>query len=811
MVEDKPKILLIADVPGWAFDTICQGIKHYLSEYYHFDIVYENQINSIDLKQYDLIHLHSSWKHFLLQNLPKEILVTTIHGYFEIEHIYPPGYVDQIPERFSAVSVVCKGLKGFIRQFVPHVSVTSAGVETDQFYPVEKFAKPNFVVGWAGSIDNHHGNARVRELMQPAVERAGCDLILAAREQNFITHENMPEFYQNLDCYVCTSRTEGHPLSVLEAASCGIPILSTPVGIVRELVENGTNGLIVEPTVDSVSGAITRLRDNPDMVAKMGRAIRQTVLEKWSWQIRSKAFKQFYDSVLSESIHHSRKRNIQWWIDHGGSEWLEEVRRGDKEHGHYSKQESENERFFKDRIPPGWSVLEVGCGYGRMLQSLCDGRSGFSVGLDRSMLMLQQAKSYLGLSFFSKLILGDARRLPIVDKSFDVTFTSDFLIHTDFDDIKKVVLELVRVSRKCIIHFENKTVDEPSFVSNWHDGCWAHDYKELYGRLGYITDIIHQDEIAKDIYVVKLNKDEANHYVKIQRKGGANALKNPTSIGYANRNISYNQYQTNTTIHRNFTHNFLPLLSIIIPFRQREIWRIENSLKSLRSQDRNSQIPIPEIIVVDYSPIINDPALLECLSKSDATYVGYKTTNIWNRAHALNIGIRNASGYCILCTDTDIIFPKDFLQLVYDQFQINGENIFIICSVRDIPYSLVSGPISIEKEFDALLRESQQRGHLATGGCQISRRRWLYKVRAYDQKFVWWGGEDDDMYYRAIMDGLKIIDLSDQTSFLHQWHPNVWHLAENRNNLHLHAHNVRHLHQMYNLKIIQRNDPNWGF
>jgi hypothetical protein len=48
------------------------------------------------------------------------------------------------------------------------------------------------------------------------------------------TYETMQDFYHSIDALVCTSSTEGGPLGVFEAIACGIPVISTNVGLVRE-------------------------------------------------------------------------------------------------------------------------------------------------------------------------------------------------------------------------------------------------------------------------------------------------------------------------------------------------------------------------------------------------------------------------------------------------------------------------------------------------------------------------------------------------------------------------------------------------
>ena len=805
MTKSKPNILLIADVPGWAFEIICRALQHHLSDYYNISIVFENQLNMIDLRHFDLIHLHSSWKHGLVQRLPREKLVTTIHSFFEIDHIYPANYLEQLCDKFAGVSVVCKGLQEYVQHYVPRVALTSAGVDTVRFYPIEKDRTSEFRVGWSGSLNNHYGNARVQELLLPAVKKVGCKIELASREERFVPHRQMPDFYHEIDCYICTSRSEGHPLGVLEAASCGIPVISTPVGIIPELIEHGHNGFIVDANVDSIAHAIALLRENPSLAASIGRAIRRTIINEWSWKVRSRGFARFYDSLLHETVHSSRKKNIQWWIDHGGSEWCEEIKRRDKEHGYYSRQEAMDVAFFKENVPTDASVLEIGCGYGRMFKKIKAGHRGLIFGLDRSLKMLLQAKMYVKSCNANRFILADARQLPLADNCVDFVYTAEFLIHVDLQDIKLVIRELLRVSRKGILHIENSSVSESRFANNWHDGCWVHDYKALYRKRGYQIRTIHRETLRQDIYFIQLERIQQSN--KKQKYPGPGIRPCDDDVKVVRRD---NPHIKSALSDKKNGSTKLPLLSIIIPFRQREIWRINNCLFSLRSQTRHSRIPSPEIIVVDYSPEINDLKLLACVAKYGAKYIGYQTEAVWNRSHALNIGIRQSSGSFVLCTDADIIFHHEFLKTVYFYIRDNAEDIFIISSVNTLPAGLVHGAIDPLKEFKVLSEKSKPLDVLATGACQLTTRHWLDKIRGYDQKFIWWGGEDDDMYFRAMVDGLKIVNVTEQTCLLHQWHPSVWHLPENKDKLHLHTGNVRYLAHVQKIKSVLRNDCDWG-
>lgn len=70
--------------------------------------------------------------------------------------------------------------------------------------------------------------------------------------------EEMPLFYNGLDLFVLASHSEAFPMVLLEAGACKIPVVSTTVGGIPELITNGENGFLVEPK-DTVSlGKILR-------------------------------------------------------------------------------------------------------------------------------------------------------------------------------------------------------------------------------------------------------------------------------------------------------------------------------------------------------------------------------------------------------------------------------------------------------------------------------------------------------------------------------------------------------------------------
>ena len=86
------------------------------------------------------------------------------------------------------------------------------------------------------------GEGPERECLEGLTIRLGLDG--KVRFTGFV--ENMEEVYSLLDMLVIASSTEGVPLTVLEAMKHGIPVVSTAVGGIPEVIEDGVDGLIVD-------------------------------------------------------------------------------------------------------------------------------------------------------------------------------------------------------------------------------------------------------------------------------------------------------------------------------------------------------------------------------------------------------------------------------------------------------------------------------------------------------------------------------------------------------------------------------------
>jgi colanic acid/amylovoran biosynthesis glycosyltransferase len=89
--------------------------------------------------------------------------------------------------------------------------------------------------------------------------------------------------WQRASVAVLTSEYEGVPVSLMEAAACGVPAVATAVGGVPELIEDGVTGLLAPPgDAEAVAERLERVLLDPALAARLGAAARTRVEREYS-------------------------------------------------------------------------------------------------------------------------------------------------------------------------------------------------------------------------------------------------------------------------------------------------------------------------------------------------------------------------------------------------------------------------------------------------------------------------------------------------------------------------------------------------
>ena len=113
---------------------------------------------------------------------------------------------------------------------------------------------------------------------------------------------DVPEILNAADVFVLSSAWEGNPLSVMEAMAAGTPVISTAVGGVPELIEEGESGLLVPPgDARALGGAMQYMLKNPEVRTFMGRASAGRAVEHFDLKVMTEAYEELYRATVAKS------------------------------------------------------------------------------------------------------------------------------------------------------------------------------------------------------------------------------------------------------------------------------------------------------------------------------------------------------------------------------------------------------------------------------------------------------------------------------------------------------------------------------
>jgi glycosyltransferase involved in cell wall biosynthesis len=119
------------------------------------------------------------------------------------------------------------------------------------------------------------------------------------RSQPFAAHEEVATYLRAADLYVHATRADNHPLAVLEALACGLPVVSGRVGGIREQLTEET-GVLVEPgNVEALAAAIDSLLSDEERRARMSASAASAARDRFGLERQVQAYLDLYEEIAA--------------------------------------------------------------------------------------------------------------------------------------------------------------------------------------------------------------------------------------------------------------------------------------------------------------------------------------------------------------------------------------------------------------------------------------------------------------------------------------------------------------------------------
>ena len=336
---DKPEITCVVDALGWVQESRIKYLSRYIDEY---------ELLTLTAKQFASLWnrgklpsrrvYFASWRipYALVRSRLCEFLDSDFHHFMAsvTSHYNIGGGIDPSKalatgtepqeafdsaiasiKQFKVVTANSRILYNLLYPHLDQMIYAPNGVDTSFFSPAAKriYDPKHMRVGWVGKVKA----AKNYELVEEAFNRLGSEGFIAevlaftkdVRKGKFLTKPQMKKFYQKIDYYLCTSWHEGTPNPALEAAACGVPIITTRVGNMPDLIEDGKNGFFIDPDINSLLERFRKIRRlNPAQYSDLSRNIRDSILKDWTWEKNVDNYKTAFKRLLD-------RREESWQSD----------------------------------------------------------------------------------------------------------------------------------------------------------------------------------------------------------------------------------------------------------------------------------------------------------------------------------------------------------------------------------------------------------------------------------------------------------------------------------------------------------------
>jgi len=237
----------------------------------------------------------------------------------------PGGSTYDLLEEFDQVVTVEGASQSIDERSSCSVETINPGVDTDQFSPgnttlsatkhllfVGRFVPAKnltlLIEAFDEVVDNHPdaelvlvGDGPRRNQIERAVNRR--DLHSHVDFRGYVANENLPQLYRSASGFVLSSKTERYPITLLEAMSCGVPVVGPEIGAIPEIIDDGENGLLYPPgSTERLESAISKILSDEELRHFYSQNARNKATEKFDWKRQQDQLIRVYKSLIDKSV-----------------------------------------------------------------------------------------------------------------------------------------------------------------------------------------------------------------------------------------------------------------------------------------------------------------------------------------------------------------------------------------------------------------------------------------------------------------------------------------------------------------------------
>lgn len=216
---------------------------------------------------------------------------------------------------------------GFLRKYEGKSETVTPGVNAEFFIPAEEGSSGNRTVIFAAKLENSQAYKGLKDLLDAIAMLRGAfpDIRLivagdgdmrkeyesyaedigirdAADFRGNLDRKRLREAYRESRVFALPTSYDSRPLVISEAMASGLPIVSTKIGGIPDMVEDGKEGFLIDPRDPiALADKIGELLRDPGLCDRLSRNARERAKNEFDWKSRMAKYESVLERVLRDS------------------------------------------------------------------------------------------------------------------------------------------------------------------------------------------------------------------------------------------------------------------------------------------------------------------------------------------------------------------------------------------------------------------------------------------------------------------------------------------------------------------------------